>query len=93
VHALVGIEATILGAVAYVIGAGGSSALVTWSAVASPIIAAAVGAYLTFRLRQVHHLVNNAATMQDRRIAQLAEALTAAHVAIPGTTQQTGPAS
>jgi pheromone shutdown protein TraB len=78
-----------LAAIAAIINSA-TSPLVAWAAVLSPIIAAGFGAYLTWRLRQVHLLVNNAATMQDRRIAQLADALTTAGVPIPGTTQQTG---
>jgi hypothetical protein len=89
--AIAGAQTAVLSAAAWIL-AGSSSQVVTWSAVASPVIAAAVGAYLTFRLRQVHVLVNNASTMQDRRISQLADALTAAGVDVPVTTQQTGPA-
>jgi hypothetical protein len=77
---------------AFLAAAGSSSTLVSVLAVLSPIVAAGLGAYLTWRLRQVHTLVNNTATVQDRRIGQLVAALETAGIAVPDTTQQTGPA-
>lgn len=90
---MAGLQAVVLTIFAALLAAAGSSStIVTVLAIVSPIVAAGFGAYLTWRLRQVHTLVNNAATVQDRRIGQLVAALETAGIAVPDTTQQTGPA-
>jgi hypothetical protein len=80
-----GLETAVLSGAAYII-AGSSSGLVTLLAALSPIIAAAVGAYLAWRLRQVHTLVNSRMTAALDRITLLERKLgLAAGEALPPT--------
>lgn len=79
-----------MSAVAAVIAAGSSSSLVTWAAVLSPVIAAGFGAYLTWRLRQVHTIVNAQRTAHEARIAQLEAGMKSAGIAVPESTRETG---
>jgi hypothetical protein len=86
-----GIEASALGALGTVAAAGSSSELVTWAAVLSPVIAAGFGAYLTFRLRQVHTIVNASRTALEERIAQLEHVIEESSDSdVPPTTRETG---
>lgn len=71
-------------------GSGSSSALVTWAAVCSPIVAAAVGAYLAWRLRQVHVIVNAQRTALEARIDQLEAVIVGSNRDVPATTRETG---
>lgn len=78
---------------ALAVAAGSSSTLVTWLSICSPFLVTAFGCWLTWRLRGVHKLVNEAATIQSERNAQLIAALKDAGIAVPDPTQKTGPAS
>lgn len=84
------IEGATLSAVAAVIAAGSSSSLVTWAAVLSPVIAAGFGAYLSWRLRQVHTIVNAQRTALEARIEQLETTIEGSDADVPATTRETG---
>lgn len=71
--------------------AGSSSTLVTFLAAVSPILATTIGVWLTYKLRQVHKIVNDKSEVQDARIEQLTAALGAAGIDVPAPTPKTGP--
>ena len=56
----------------------------------SPIVAAAVGAYLSWRLRQVHTIVNSQRTALEARIDQLEATIKDSNKDVPATTRETG---
>ena len=87
---MTGAETLALSGIAAIIAASNPSAVVMWASVLSPIIAAAVGAYLAFRLRQVHVIVNSQRTALEQRILQLETTIESSDKDVPATTRETG---
>lgn len=83
-------------AVAGLVASGSSSAFVTVLAAVSPIIAAAVGVYLSKKVKEVHTLVNSQMTAALDRVAALegklgltaGEAIPGAAIVAPPTTPE-----
>ena len=56
----------------------------------SPVVATVSGVWLTWRLGQVHTIVNSQRTALEQRILQLEDTINSSDKDIPATTRETG---
>jgi hypothetical protein len=90
VKILAGAETITLSIIAAALAVTQDSQVVTLLAALSPIIAAAVGAYLAWKLRQVHVIVNSQRSALEARIVQLETTIEGSDKEVPATTRETG---